>query len=133
MTPKNLFPYDDPQALADAIDYWLENEEEKQKCLQNYLQLFKAFPFGRMHETDGGNAPFRRGAEGERRRNAERGGGSEIIPFYILLYPISRAKSGTRVPDFFYGNYENLYKAYTAPDGKRRLWGAGKYVAGLNI
>ena len=46
LTPKNLFPYDDPQALADAIDYWLENEEEKQKCLQNYRSFSKRFLLG---------------------------------------------------------------------------------------
>ena len=46
LTPKNLFPYDDPQALADAIDYWLKNEEEKQKCLQNYRSFSKRFLLG---------------------------------------------------------------------------------------
>lgn len=43
LTPDNLFPDGDPKALAEKMDYWLEHEEEKEKCLENYRDFSKRF------------------------------------------------------------------------------------------
>lgn len=43
LTPKNLFTYDSPAALAETIDYWVEHEEEKQESLKNYRDFSKRF------------------------------------------------------------------------------------------
>ena len=43
LTQKNLFTYDSPQSLAETMDYWLENAEEKQRCLENYRNFARRF------------------------------------------------------------------------------------------
>ncbi len=43
LTPKNLFPYDDEEALASTLDYWLDHGEERQACLDNYRCFSQRF------------------------------------------------------------------------------------------
>lgn len=43
LTEKNRFAYNDPGALADRIDYWIEHEEEKKAALENYRDFTKRF------------------------------------------------------------------------------------------
>lgn len=40
---ENLFHYNDPDALAQRIDYWLESPERRARCRQAYLGYAKEF------------------------------------------------------------------------------------------
>lgn len=43
LTEKNLFRYDDPDALAERIDYWLEDPKRRQACRDQYLGYAQKF------------------------------------------------------------------------------------------
>ncbi len=43
LTEKNLFRYDDPDALAERIDYWLEDPKRRQACREQYLGYAQRF------------------------------------------------------------------------------------------
>lgn len=73
LTQKNLFTYDSPQSLAETMDYWLENAEEKQRCLENYPEISPAaLPWNGMYEADGANVfPRRIEPKGKRKRRGK--------------------------------------------------------------
>ena len=41
----NLFRCNDPQDLADKIDFWIENPDERKVCEENYLGYATQFSF----------------------------------------------------------------------------------------
>ena len=43
ITDKNLFQYDDPQDLANKIDYWIEHQQEKEEYKTKYLEFGEKF------------------------------------------------------------------------------------------
>lgn len=43
LTDKNLFRYNDPDALAERIDYWLEDPERRRTCREQYLGYAQKF------------------------------------------------------------------------------------------
>lgn len=43
LSDKNLFEYNDPEDLANKIDYWIEHPEEKKLCSAEYLGYTKIF------------------------------------------------------------------------------------------
>ena len=40
---RNLFKLNDSADLAKKIDYWIENEQERKKCKENYINFSKIF------------------------------------------------------------------------------------------
>ena len=47
LTDHNLFHYNDPQDLADKMDWWLEHPEERLSCSKSYLGYAAQFNFTR--------------------------------------------------------------------------------------
>ncbi len=45
LTDRNLFRYNDPQDLADRMDWWLEHPEERLSCSKSYLGYAAQFDF----------------------------------------------------------------------------------------
>lgn len=45
LSDKNLFRYNDPQDLADKIDFWLDNPAELENCRKAYGDYSKKFDF----------------------------------------------------------------------------------------
>jgi len=45
LSDRNLFRYNDPQDLAERMDWWLEHPAEKLICSQNYLGYASQFDF----------------------------------------------------------------------------------------
>ena len=47
LTDRNLFRYNDPENLAEKMDWWLEHPQERQACSRQYLGYARQFDFDR--------------------------------------------------------------------------------------
>ncbi len=45
LSEQNLFHYNDPDSLAEKMDWWLEHPEERRRCAQAYLGYARQFDF----------------------------------------------------------------------------------------
>ena len=45
LSENNLFHYNDPDSLAEKMDWWLEHPEQRQHCSQEYLGYAQQFSF----------------------------------------------------------------------------------------
>lgn len=43
LTPENLFQYNQPDSLAERIDYWIEHPEQREECKKQYLGFARRF------------------------------------------------------------------------------------------